>query len=163
LRRYGGGQSELKLAAENLAEEWSAKGVRIRYISDSYTMEKLQSDQYLKDHHIAIDEHAGTDDTSEMMFLDSAHKWVRTDKLAVSDSAMEPKTGVVGDPTKAKVSGQWRRWAEKYQWLARVFAYDRYLDEVRVRVAADFRRHTLRHLIIESRWRLLPVTSLHCR
>jgi hypothetical protein len=42
----------------------------------------------------------------------------------------------MGDPTKAKVSGQWRRWAEKYQWLARVFAYDRYLDEVRVRVAA---------------------------
>jgi creatinine amidohydrolase/Fe(II)-dependent formamide hydrolase-like protein len=35
-----------------------------------------------------------------MMFLDSAHKWVRSDKLAVSDSAMESKTGVVGDPTK---------------------------------------------------------------
>ena len=98
---HGGGQSELKLAAENLDEEWSTKGVRVRYVSDPYVKEKLQSDQYLKEHQIATDEHAGTDDTSEMMFLDSTHKWVRTDKLAVSDSAMEPRTGVVGDPTKA--------------------------------------------------------------
>jgi creatinine amidohydrolase len=98
---HGGGQSELKLAADNLDEEWSSKGVRVRYVSDPYVKEKAQSDQYLKEHQIATDEHAGTDDTSEMMFLDSGHKWVRTDKLAVSDKAMEPKTGVEGDPTKA--------------------------------------------------------------
>ena len=98
---HGGGQSELKLAAENLDQEWSVKGVRIRYVPDPYVKEKVQSDQYLKEHQIATDEHAGTDDTSEMLFIDSTHKWVRTDKLAVSDSAMEPKTGVNGDPTKA--------------------------------------------------------------
>lgn len=98
---HGGGQSELKLAAENLDREWSVKGVRVRYVPDPYVKEKTQSDQYLKDHHIAADEHAGADDTSEMLFLDSAHKWVRADKLAVSDSTMEPKTGVNGDPTKA--------------------------------------------------------------
>jgi creatinine amidohydrolase len=98
---HGGGQSELKLAAANLDQEWSPKGVRIRYVPDPYHKEKTQSDQYLKDRHIVTDEHAGTDDTSEMMFLDSAHKWVRADKLAFSDSAMEPKTGVDGDPTKA--------------------------------------------------------------
>ena len=98
---HGGGQSELKLAAENLDYEWSAKGVRVRYVPDPYVKEKAQSDQYLKEHQIATDEHAGADDTSEMMFLDSTHKWVRANKLAVSDSAMEPTTGVVGDPTKA--------------------------------------------------------------
>lgn len=98
---HGGGQSELKLAAENLDEEWSTKGVRVRYVPDPYFKEKLQSDQYLKEHQIATDEHAGTDDTSEMMFIDSAQKWIRTDKLAMSDSAMEPRTGVIGDPTKA--------------------------------------------------------------
>ena len=97
---HGGGQSELKLAAENLDQEWRAKGVRVRYVADPYVKEKIQSDQYLKERHIATDEHAGADDTSEMMYLDSAHKWVRMDKLAVSDSSMEPKTGVEGDPTK---------------------------------------------------------------
>ena len=98
---HGGGQSELKLAAENLDREWSVKGVHVRYVPDSYFKEQTQSAQYLKDHGIVPDEHAGADDTSEMMFLDSAHKWIRSDKVAVSDSAMEPKTGVVGDPTKA--------------------------------------------------------------
>jgi creatinine amidohydrolase/Fe(II)-dependent formamide hydrolase-like protein len=98
---HGGGQAEMKLAAESLDYEWRNKGIRVRYVSDSYTKEKVQSDQYLKDHQIVTDEHAGTDDTSEMMYIDTAHKWVRADKLAVSDAAMEPKTGVEGDPTKA--------------------------------------------------------------
>ncbi len=98
---HGGGQSELKLAAENLDEEWSAKGVRVRYVPDPYFKEKLQSDQYLKEHQIATDEHAGTDDTSQMMFIDPKHQWIRTDKLAVSDITMESRTGVIGDPTKA--------------------------------------------------------------
>ncbi|HEY6289255.1 MAG TPA: creatininase family protein [Nitrospiraceae bacterium] len=101
---HGGGQKELKLAAENLDEVWGEKGVRIRYVPDSYLKEKDQSEKYLKEHHIATDEHAGTDDTSETMFIDTAHKWLRTDKLAYSDSASEPKTGVNGDPTKASAA-----------------------------------------------------------
>ena len=101
---HGGGQKELKLAAENLDEAWAEKGVRIRYVPDPYVKEKDQSEQYLKEHHIAADEHAGTDDTSEIMFIDAAHKWIRTDKLASSDASMEPKTGVNGDPTKASAA-----------------------------------------------------------
>lgn len=101
---HGGGQNELKLAAENLDEAWAEKGVRIRYVPDPYVKEKNQSEQYLKERHIAADEHAGTDDTSEIMFIDAAHKWIRTDKLAYSDSAQEPKTGVIGDPTKASAA-----------------------------------------------------------
>jgi len=101
---HGGGQSELKLAAETLDREWSVKGVRVRYVPDPYFKEQAQSAQFLKDHNIVADEHAGADDTSEMLYLDSAHKWVRADKLAASDSAMESKTGVVGDPTKASAA-----------------------------------------------------------
>ena len=98
---HGGGQKELSLAAENLDREWSPQGVRIRYVPDPYFKETEQSEQYLKDHHIVTGEHAGAEDTSEVMFLDTAHKWIRTDKLAASDRTMEPKTGVDGDPTKA--------------------------------------------------------------
>jgi creatinine amidohydrolase len=98
---HGGGQNELRLAAEELEETWAQKGVRIRYVPDPYTKEKDQSAAYLKERHIPVDEHAGTDDTSQIMYIDAAHKWLRTDKLGFSDSAMEPKTGVVGDPTKA--------------------------------------------------------------
>lgn len=101
---HGGGQNELKLVAENLDEQWAEKGVRIRYVPDLYFKEKEQSLQYLKERHMVGDEHAGADDTSEIMFIDAAHKWIRTEKLAASDRAHEPQTGVVGDPTKANAA-----------------------------------------------------------
>lgn len=101
---HGGGQNELRLAAENLDEEWAEKGVRIRYVPDLYFKEKKQSLQYLTERHIAADEHAGTDDTSEIMFIDSAHKWIRANRLTFSDSSQEPKTGVIGDPTRASAA-----------------------------------------------------------
>jgi hypothetical protein len=41
-----------------------------------------------------------------------------------------------GDPTKEKVSGQWRRWADTYGWQVRAAAYDQHLDAVR-RTAAE--------------------------
>src|SRR4029077_16923878 len=41
-----------------------------------------------------------------------------------------------GDPTKEKVSGQWRRWAETYAWQTRAAAYDQHLDALR-RAAAE--------------------------
>jgi hypothetical protein len=50
---------------------------------------------------IPYDAHAGTDDTSEIMFLDKDNKWIRRDKLAASTAERRPITGVEGDPTKA--------------------------------------------------------------
>ena len=46
---------------------------------------------------MAPDEHAGLADTSEVLFIDTAHQWVRTDKLAPDQGAL----GVRGDPTQA--------------------------------------------------------------
>jgi len=43
------------------------------------------------------DEHAGIEDTSELMFLDREQKWIRRDKLARGDA----KSGVDGDPRLA--------------------------------------------------------------
>lgn len=36
-----------------------------------------------------------------------------------------------GDPTKRKLSGQWRRWAAKHQWQERALAFDRHRDALR--------------------------------
>ncbi len=98
---HGGGQNELKLAAENLDAEWASHGVRIRYVPDLYFKESTQSEDYLKAHHLATGTHAGSEDTSEVMYIDTAHKWIRPDKMAPSSGAMEAKTGVDGDPTQA--------------------------------------------------------------
>lgn len=98
---HGGGQNELRRAAESLDKEARPKGIRVHYVPDLYFKEKEQMRAYLAMRGIPFDAHAGTDDTSEIMFIDSAGKWIRRDKLAASDSTQRPRTGVDGDPTKA--------------------------------------------------------------
>jgi creatinine amidohydrolase len=98
---HGAGQEQLRAAAETLDAAWRSRGVRVRYVADLYYKEKAQVRVYLAERHIAPDLHAGTDDTSELMFIDSSGHWIRTDKLARSDSTQQAITGVDGDPTKA--------------------------------------------------------------
>jgi len=96
---HGGGQQTLKKVAEALNTEWSPKGVHVYHIADLYFKEKEQMKEYLTKRNMAIDEHAGIDDTSEVMFVDKDSKWVRKDKLAPDNGKM----GVRGDPTQASV------------------------------------------------------------
>ena len=67
---------------------------------------------------IQHDVHAGTDDTSELMLLDTQHRWIRSDKLAASGGARAAVTGVDGDPTKATPA------------LGRIFINDKIDDAV---------------------------------
>ena len=96
---HGEGQDRLRYVAQTLDARWRARGVRVRYVSDLYYKEKEQARAYLAQRHIAPDLHAGTDDTSELLYIDSL--WIRRDKLARSDSTEQATTGVDGDPTKA--------------------------------------------------------------
>ncbi|HKE56911.1 MAG TPA: creatininase family protein [Pyrinomonadaceae bacterium] len=98
---HGGGQSELKLAAESLDGDWSSKGVLVRYVPDLYIKSQEQARKYLGDHQIVVGSHAGAVDTSELMSVDVARRWIRADKLALSNSTQRASTGVDGDPTKA--------------------------------------------------------------
>jgi creatinine amidohydrolase/Fe(II)-dependent formamide hydrolase-like protein len=93
----GGRQQTLKKVAEALNDEWSPKDVYVYYISDLYYKEKEQMKEYLTKRNMVVDEHAGIDDTSEVMFVDKDNKWVRKDKLAPDNGKM----GVRGDPTQA--------------------------------------------------------------
>jgi creatinine amidohydrolase len=70
-------------------------------VPDLYFKEKEQMRAYLRAHGIPEDRHAGTDDTSEIMYLDAAGQWIRRDKLAASDSTQQSTTGVDSDPTRA--------------------------------------------------------------
>lgn len=96
---HGEGQDQLRYVALTLDAKWRARGVRVRYVSDLYYKEKEQARAYLAQRHIAPDRHAGTDDTSELLYIDSL--WIRRDKLARSDSTEQARTGVDGDPTTA--------------------------------------------------------------
>jgi creatinine amidohydrolase/Fe(II)-dependent formamide hydrolase-like protein len=102
---HGGGQAELASAAKELDALWKPRGVRVFYVADLYVKEKEQAKSYAAAHGLpAADVHAGLDDTSELMALDGAHRWIRSDKLAPSTGARTAITGVDGDPTKASVA-----------------------------------------------------------
>ena len=98
---HGGGQAELKVAAERLDAEWRARGAYVRYVPDLYYRSQELAKKYLAAHRIMIGTHADAVDTSELMFLDPWRRWIRADKLELSEAARQPATGVEGDPTKA--------------------------------------------------------------
>src|SRR5688572_25697107 len=80
---HGDGQAELKRAAEALDGQWAKKGVHVRHVPDLYYKSQERVRQYLAEHRIAFEPHAGTHDTSELMFLDTSGKWIRRDKVAM--------------------------------------------------------------------------------
>jgi creatinine amidohydrolase/Fe(II)-dependent formamide hydrolase-like protein len=101
---HGTGQDVLASVAKSLDAQWKPKGVRVFYIPDLYYKARQQSRAYEAAHGIKQDEHAGTDDTSQLMAIDSLHQWIRADKIAVGGPAQYPVTGVNGDPTKASAA-----------------------------------------------------------
>jgi creatinine amidohydrolase len=102
---HGDGQDVLGAVARELDAQWKPKGVRVFYVPDLYFKEKQQAHAYEASHGLPThDVHAGTDDTSQLMALDGAHRWIRADKLAPSEGAQTARTGVDGDPTKASAA-----------------------------------------------------------
>jgi creatinine amidohydrolase len=101
---HGGGQSTLEKVAHEMDREWAPSGIHVYYIPDLYYKEKDFMKEYLQKHGLPVDSHAGTDDTSEVMYVDKmvndgSPKWIRPGKLV--NSRGDDGTGVNGDQTKA--------------------------------------------------------------
>ena len=97
---HGDGQNVLGAVAKQLDAAWKPKGVRVLYVPDLYFKEKQQAAAFESARGIRRDVHAGTDDTSELMAIDAAHRWIRYDQLTLS-ATQQGAVGVDGDPTKA--------------------------------------------------------------
>ena len=69
---HGGGQQELRQAAEEEDKKLSAKGVRVYYIGDFYTKSHDDIDLYFYEHKLPIGGHGAVMDTSEMMYWEPA-------------------------------------------------------------------------------------------
>lgn len=103
----GAAQSQLKTVAEAMNQEWGPKGIHVYYIPDLYFREKELMKEVMLKHGWPVDEHGGTDDTSEMLYIDkmvngSHGKWIRRDKLV--NGLNGDGTGVIGDQTKATLA-----------------------------------------------------------
>jgi len=97
---HGGGQAELRLAAEGLDADWRGKGARVRYV-DTQTKPTQQMNAYMKEKSITPGGHAGVAETAQVIFFDEAKKQIRRDKYAASAAGPEPAAGVLVDPTPA--------------------------------------------------------------
>ena len=101
---HGEGQDVLAAVAKELDASWRPKGVRVFYIPDLYYKAKQQARAYEAAHGITHDEHAGTDDTSELMAIDSQHIWIRPGKIVRGGPVQFGTIGVNGDPTRASAT-----------------------------------------------------------
>jgi creatinine amidohydrolase len=75
---HGGGQAEMKAAAEEMDRKLSSKGVRVYYVSDFYNKTHDDVDVYLYEHKLPIGGHGAMLETSIMLYLEpSSGAWVR--------------------------------------------------------------------------------------
>jgi creatinine amidohydrolase len=100
----GPAQSQLQALAEAMNKEWGPKGIHVYYVPDLYFKEKELMKEVMRKHGWPIDEHGGTDDTSETLYIDKMvngphGKWIRSNNLV--NGLDGDGTGVIGDQTKA--------------------------------------------------------------
>src|SRR5256886_13801662 len=69
---HGGGQQQLREAAEEEDQKLAPKGVRVYYISDFYNKTHDDVDMYLYEHKLPIGGHGAMMETSELLYLEPA-------------------------------------------------------------------------------------------
>ena len=67
---HGGGQQQMKEAAEEMDKKLSANGVRVYYIGDFYNKTHDDVDLYLYEHKLPIGGHGAMMETSEMLYME---------------------------------------------------------------------------------------------
>src|SRR5262249_45848890 len=91
---HGGGQSELKLAAETLDAEWRGKGSHVYYVA--FTKATQQTNAYLAEHKIP----GGAAKTAPPPSLKKG-RGTRRDKRTAAGGKRGPSTGINGAPSPA--------------------------------------------------------------
>jgi len=97
---HGGGQAELRLAAEGLDTDARRKGARVYYV-DIATQSGQQMNAYLAERKITPGGHAGVTETAQVEALDKDGRHIRRDRFAASAAGPEPAAGVLVDPAPA--------------------------------------------------------------
>jgi creatinine amidohydrolase len=69
---HGGGQDQMREAAEEMDRRLAPKGVRVYYVSDFYNKTHDDVDMYLYEHKLPIAGHGAMMETSEMLYMEPA-------------------------------------------------------------------------------------------
>ena len=94
---HGGGQKALEAVAAGLQAQWGAAGTHVHYIPDVYFVTEQRVGDWLRARGMPVGAHAGLPDTSELMAIDAASRWIRRDLMQAGDAG----NGVDGDPRKS--------------------------------------------------------------
>jgi creatinine amidohydrolase len=97
---HGGGQAELRLAAEGLDADARRKGARVFYV-DIATQSGQQMNAYLNERKITPGGHAGVGETAQVVALDRDNRHIRRDRYAASAAGPEPTAGMMADVSPA--------------------------------------------------------------
>jgi creatinine amidohydrolase len=97
---HGGGQAELRLAAEGLDADARRRGARVFYV-DVATQSGQQMNAYLTERKIAPGGHAGVSETAQVVALDKDSRHIRRDRYAASAAGPEPAAGMMADVSPA--------------------------------------------------------------
>ena len=108
---HGGGQAELKKAAELMDSKYGAQGTHVYFCGDVYEKSRREFADWLKSKGLPLSNHGGIPDTSAMLYLQPGpEQWVRNiykttlgDPVLAPDQKPDPKVplvnnGVTGDP-----------------------------------------------------------------
>jgi creatinine amidohydrolase len=108
---HGGGQAELRKLAEAMDLKYAPQGTHVYFCGDVYEKSRRDFTDWLKTKGLPPSNHAGIEDTSEMLYLQPGpDEWVRSIyKTTVGDPVLPPgqhpdpnvprvNNGVTGDP-----------------------------------------------------------------
>lgn len=94
---HGGGQKALEAVAASLDAQWGAAGTHVYYIPDVYFVTEQRVAELLHARGLPAGAHAGIPDTSELMAVDTAGRWIRRDRMQAGTAS----NGVDGDPRQS--------------------------------------------------------------
>jgi len=97
---HGGGQAELKLAAEGLDPDARRRNARVYYV-DLATQSGQQTNAWLKERNITPGGHAAVAETAQVLALDQGGRLIHRDRFAASAAGPEPAAGMMADVSPA--------------------------------------------------------------